>query len=204
MKKYVMEFTGTFFLVLTIGLADAPLTIGLVLAGLIYIGGHVSGAHYNPAVSLGFLFLRNIKIHEFIGYVLAQVFGSSMACVALLTITSMVYYIEPPYNTMFAQQVAAELIFTLVFVWLILTVSMHRFFKKNFAFGFIIGLVLAGLISLGEPLSGAMYNPAVFLGSTIIDSILGGASYQHSVLYVLFPMVAGAGASALYAYFKDQ
>ncbi|MEO1450757.1 MAG: aquaporin, partial [Bacteroidota bacterium] len=81
MNKYVTEFIGTFFLVLTIGLTVgagtpfAPLAIGAALMIMVYMGGHVSGAHYNPAVTLAVLIRGNIKGAEAGIYMVAQILG---------------------------------------------------------------------------------------------------------------------------------
>jgi len=60
MNRYIIELIGTFFLVLTIGLSGNPLAIGLVLVAMVYMGGHISGANYNPAVSPGYIFEKEI------------------------------------------------------------------------------------------------------------------------------------------------
>src|SRR5439155_3252622 len=85
MHKYLTEVIGTFFLVLTIGLAGAkagamaPLAIGAALMVMVYMGGHVSGAHYNPAVSLAVLLRGKIGVVDFVVYVICQLVGASLA-----------------------------------------------------------------------------------------------------------------------------
>src|SRR5262245_59516888 len=85
MKNYLTEFIGTFFLVFTIGLAVlsgsalAPFAIGAALMVMVYAGGHVSGAHYNPAVSLAVMLRGKLDAKEFVPYVLAQLLGSIVA-----------------------------------------------------------------------------------------------------------------------------
>ena len=76
MNKYIIEFLGTLFLVLIIGLSQNPIAIGLGLAVLVYMGAHISGAHYNPAVSLSMLINKQIQLKEFSFYVASQLLGS--------------------------------------------------------------------------------------------------------------------------------
>src|ERR1041385_5293385 len=92
MNKYIAEFIGTFFLVLTIGCTGigagagviAPLAIGAALMVMVYAGGHISGAHYNPAVTLGVLIRGKVKASDAVPYMLAQIIGAAVA--AFLTI----------------------------------------------------------------------------------------------------------------------
>src|SRR5262245_29173324 len=87
-RKLVMEFIGTFFLVLIIGLSTtsgkdtgnfAPIAIGCGLMALVYMGGHVSGAHYNPAVSIAVLMRKKMSVQEFVGYVIIQIIAATVA-----------------------------------------------------------------------------------------------------------------------------
>ena len=70
MKKYITEFIGTFFLVLVIGLSGNPIAVGGILMIMVYMGGHISGAHYNPAVSLAMLLQKEINAESFLYYTL--------------------------------------------------------------------------------------------------------------------------------------
>src|SRR6476661_10722186 len=87
MRRYAVEFIGTFFLVLTIGctgLAEtpgviAPLAIGSVLMAMIYAGGHISGAHYNPAVTLGVYLRGRCPAGDVLPYIVSQIVGAGAA-----------------------------------------------------------------------------------------------------------------------------
>lgn len=79
MKKYLIEFIGAFFLVLTIALTGNPIAIGFALTGLVYMGGYISGAHYNPAVTLTMLLTKKISQGEAAKYIIAQLFGGLVA-----------------------------------------------------------------------------------------------------------------------------
>src|SRR5438876_158620 len=92
MNKYIVEFIGTFFLVLTVGCTGigagagviAPLAIGAALMVMVFAGGHISGGHYNPAVTLGVLIRGKVKAVDVVPYWIAQFIGAAVA--AALTI----------------------------------------------------------------------------------------------------------------------
>src|SRR4026209_2126917 len=85
MKKYVTEFIGTFFLVLTVGLTSGgnALAIGSALMVMVYAGGHISGAHYNPAVTLGVLIRGRVKAADVVPYMICQIIGGALAAVVV-------------------------------------------------------------------------------------------------------------------------
>src|SRR5688572_16491401 len=87
MKKYITEFIGTFFLVLVIGLSGNPLAIGSILMVMLYMGGHISGAHYNPAVTLALLMRKKIESKEAIVYMVVQVVGALTAALFVYLLT---------------------------------------------------------------------------------------------------------------------
>ncbi len=168
MNKLLVEFIGTFFLFFTIGCVvqspdpgvAAPLAIGAVLIAMIYAGGHISGAHYNPAVSLAMVINGNLKVVEAIGYILSQ-FIAGLA--AALTVN----YLRPASSEMptisLGPAFLVELLFTFALVFVILNVALAKTTKGNDFYGWAIGLtVMAGAFAVGD-LSGAAFNPAVAL-----------------------------------------
>ena len=124
MKKYLTEFIGTFFLVLIIGLSKNPLAIGFGLTILVYMGAHISGAHYNPAVSLAMLMRKEININDFIKYISSQVLGASLAAyVVSIMMSNMI--VQPDLQEPVAVILIAELLFTYLLVFVILNVATH-------------------------------------------------------------------------------
>lgn len=87
MQKYVVECIGTFFLLLTIALSANPFAIGTVLAAMIYMGGYISGAHYNPAVTLAVFLQKKIEAKEAGAYVLSQLLGAILASLTYSFVT---------------------------------------------------------------------------------------------------------------------
>ena len=191
MKKYLTELIGTFFLVLIIGLSKNPLAIGFGLTILVYMGAHISGAHYNPAVSLAMLLRKEINISDFIKYILSQVLGASLAAY-VVSIMSSNMIVQPDLQEPVAIILLAELMFTYLLVYVILNVATHPNLEGNSFYGFAIGLtVMTGAYCVG-PLTGGVFNPAVSIGPSLIDLVTGNGISQHFLWYYLTAPVVGS------------
>ena len=184
MKKYLTEFIGTLFLVLIIGLTQNPLAIGFGLTVLVYMGAHISGAHYNPAVSLAI-----ISGVDFFRYIIAQIFGAALGAYLVFTLSSNMT-IQPNLDESVYQILLAEVLFTYLLVLVILNVACHPNLKDNSFYGLAIGLtVMAGAYSVGG-LSGGVFNPAVSIGPSIVDFISGtGVSQYFTWYYIVAPII---------------
>lgn len=172
MKKYITEFIGTFFLVLTVGLAVnggagnmAPLAIGAALMVMIYAGGHISGGHYNPAVTLAVLIRGRITTTEAIPYMIVQIVG---AVAAAFTVKYLMGDDKMPAeavaNPAAAKAVIAEVLGTFALAYVVLNVATAKANAGNSYFGLAIGLTVTVMAySLGS-FSGGAFNPAVAVG----------------------------------------
>lgn len=199
-RKLIVEAIGTFFLVLTIGQvvlepgagALAPLAIGSVLMVMIYAGGHISGGHYNPAVTLGVFLRRSATAAELGGYWVAQVLGAVFA--ALVT-----GYLKPDAvvtaaDPAIGQAFVAEFLFTFALVYVVLNVATARGTKDNSYFGLAIGFtVLVGAYSVGA-ISGGAFNPAVAVGITV----LGLSAPAFLWVFIVANLLGGAAAGFLF------
>ena len=165
MNKYLVEFTGTFFLVFTIGAAAiygdaglmAPVAIGAVLIGVIYAGGHISGAHYNPAVSIAMILRGVISIQDATIYITVQVVAAVVASLLAMQLypTSSVDVILPNVQAF----LLVEFLFTFVLVYVILNVATAKATAGNAYFGIAIGFtVMAGAFAVGG-ISGDAFQP---------------------------------------------
>ena len=187
MKKYVAEFIGTFFLVLTIGLTVigagtsviAPLAIGAALMVMVYAGGHISGAHYNPAVTLGVLIRGKLQMQDAVPYILAQLAGAAAATVAVkffrngVEVTPMALQVGPA--------LLAEFLFTFALVYVVLNAATAEGTSGNSFYGLAIGMtVMTGAFAVGS-ISGGAFNPAVALGI----SMLGLSTWANLWIFVL-------------------
>ena len=174
MKKYIMEFIGTFFLVFTIGMSViqpgagtlAPLAIGAVLMVMIYAGGHISGAHYNPAVTLAIYLRGKCPKEDVAPYMAIQVAAAVVA--GLLVKYFKGGSVILPMNLNLTHAFFAEVIFTFALAFVILNVATAKATEGNSYYGLAIGFtVLAGAFAVGG-ISGGVFNPAVAVGITVM------------------------------------
>jgi aquaporin Z len=202
--KYAVEAIGTFFLVFTVGAAVgsgsplAPLGIGAVLMVMIYAGGHLSGGHYNPAVTMAVLVRRRITLREAVGYWVAQVGAGLLAAVVVRTV------IDPAHAAAGAMlllngrtELAAfvvELLFTFALCYVVLNVATSKDHRDNSFYGLAIGFtVVAGAVAVGG-ISGAAFNPAVTLGA----AAMGMFAWPTLWVYLVAQVLAGAAAGVMF------
>ena len=168
MKKYVTEFIGTFFLVLTVGLTwggNAP-AVGAALMVMIYAGGHISGAHYNPAVTLAVLIRNRIQVMDALVYIGSQLLGAVVAALVVSyfrdDIPSEAYQ---PLNT--GKAIVAEVLGTFALAYVVLNVATAKANAGNSYFGLAIGFTVTAMAFALGPYSGGAFNPAVAAGATV-------------------------------------
>lgn len=200
MRKYIVEFIGTFFLVLTIGFVVlepgagilAPLAIGSVLMVMIYAGGHVSGAHYNPAVTLAVWLRGRCPGSDVPLYMIAQVLGGLIASFIVLYVKG-----NPevePMTLNIAPALLVEFLFTFALCFVVLNVATSKNTDGNSFYGLAIGFtVLAGAYAVG-PVSGAAFNPAVAVGI----SVMGLSVVSNIWIYLAANFVGGAIAALVF------
>lgn len=195
MNRYVTEMIGTFFLVFTIGmvvtggLAAAPIAIGSMLMVMVYMGGPVSGAHYNPAVTIGIYLRGAMAKGDILPYIGAQIFGAWLAASAVQLITGETFAPAPGAAYGSLQALAAEVLVTFALVLVILNVATAKGAEGNSYFGLAIGFtVMAGAYAVGG-VSGGAFNPAVGIGPIIVDTLGGGDSLGNLWLYLVGPVV---------------
>ncbi|HIE74167.1 MAG TPA: porin [Flavobacteriales bacterium] len=196
MKNYIIEFIGTFFLVLAIGLTGNPLAIGVMLMVMVYMGGHISGAHYNPAVSIAMIFRGVLSVKEAINYILSQLAGAFLAAIFVQWVGGSVMQIAPSSTASVLQILAVEAIFTFALVLVILNVATNPKTEGNSYYGLAIGFtVMAGAFA-GGGISGGAYNPAVGTGPILVDTIIGDGNTLSNLWYYLVGPIVGAIVAA--------
>ena len=197
MHKYLCEFIGTFFLVITIGSTGiaagpgviAPLAIGAILMVMVYAGGHVSGAHYNPAVTLGVFMRGKCPASDVVPYMVAQIAGAIAAAAAVMFFKTGEQV--APFSAKVAPALAAELLYTFALVYVVLNVATARATSGNSYFGLAIGFtVLAGAFAVGD-ISGGAFNPAVAVGA----SVMGLLPWANIWLYLVADFLGGVLAA---------
>jgi aquaporin Z len=203
-KKYIVELIGTFFLVFTVGTCIvnpatgviAPIAIGSALMIMVYAGGHISGGHYNPAVTTAVAIRGRMPVADVPGYFVAQVIGALLAAAGS-------YYLKGGYHLpenapapgySLGQLAFSEFIFTFALAYVVLNVATAKSTAGNSNYGLAIGFtVMVGAFTVG-PISGGAFNPAVATGC----AVLGLLSTAHYLAYVAVELVAGALAAFVF------
>jgi aquaporin Z len=178
MKKYLTEFIGTFYLVLTIGMTViggkgdfAPIAIGFALMIMVFAGGHISGGHYNPAVTIAVLLRGKIFLPDAIRYIFAQFAGSLIASLLV------VYFLQDKIDS---QQVLiispirallAEFLGTLALCYVVLNVATAKGTNGNSFYGLAIGATVTVMAYAFGGISGGAFNPAVALGISVLKVV---------------------------------
>jgi aquaporin Z len=187
MNKYLTELIGTFFLVLTIGCTVIaggphvvpPLAIGAMLMVMVYAGGHVSGAHYNPAVTLGVWMRGKCPTTDVAPYWIAQIVGALAAAFVTKFVAG------TPLDVNLAPKpgpaLAAEFLFTFALVYVVLNVATAKATAGNSYYGLAIGMtVMAGAFAVGS-ISGGAFNPAVAIGISTMGLVAPTSIWIHIV-----------------------
>ena len=200
MNKYIAEFIGTFFLVLTIGCTGvgagagviAPLAIGAALMVMVFAGGHISGAHYNPAVTLGVLIRGKVNGADVGPYMVAQLAGATMAALAVKFLRAGVAV--TPITPHVGPALLAEFLFTFALVYVVLNTATAEGTSGNSFYGLAIGMtVMTGAFAVGD-ISGGAFNPAVALGICL----LGISSWTNIWIYLLADFTAAVLAAVIF------
>jgi aquaporin Z len=205
--QYAVEAIGTFFLVFTVGAAVgsssplAPLGIGAVLMVMVYAGGHLSGGHYNPAVTLAVLVRRRIGLRDAVGYWIVQFGAGLLGAVAVRDIIDPARVATTAALTLSGHALlavlAVELLFTFALCYVVLNVATSRDHPDNSYYGLAIGFtVVAGAIAVGA-ISGGAFNPAVTLGAAVMGIFAWPTLWIYLVAQVIGGLAAGVTFLAL-------
>lgn len=215
-KKFIAELLGTFFLVffgtgsavITLMISESvnPNNVGIgILGGLgdwiaialafgltvmvcIYLFGRISGAHLNPAVTIGLLVSKNISLADSVYYIVAQVIGACFGSLAL-----------------FLQTIFAEFIGTFFLVLVIMGVAVDKKATPNFA-GLSIGFTVTAVIIFLGPFTGGSINPARTFAPYLMDYLVGGINlWMYFPIYLIGPIAGAIAAALVYTYLaKDN
>ena len=202
MNKYITEFIGTFFLVLTIGCSVviggagviAPLAIGSILMVMIYAGGHISGGHYNPAVTLGVFLRGRCPAKDVIPYWIAQWLAAVVAALVL-------NYVKGDAHAKAAvlrigPALLVEFLFTFALVYVVLNSATAKGNAGNSFYGMAIGFtVMSGAFAVGS-ISSAAFNPAVAVGI----SIMGLSAWTNVWIYLIGNFGGGLAAALTFKF----
>ncbi len=201
---------GTFFLMLTIcmtvlcGLGNlAPVAIGLGLVGLIYMGGHISSAHYNPAVTLAFIICRRIHNSNILGYLIAQILAAYLATLTagflLKNEASVIDLSTLDLSSNLMPALLAEFLGTFILCLVILNVAIAKGTAGNSYYGVAIGFTVIGIAYAFGGISGGAFNPAVAIGI----SIVGIVEWSDIWIFLVANFAGGAVAALVFLMTTD-
>jgi aquaporin Z len=197
-RKSIVELIGTFFLVLTVGqcVVDSPsgvippLAIGSALMVMVYAGGHLSGGHYNPAVTLAVWIRGRCDTKDVVFYWVAQIIGAALAAFTVIYFKGHASQATPAAPDI-GKALLAEFLFTFALAYVVLNVATSKATAGNSNYGLAIGFtVLVGAFSVGS-ISGGAFNPAVAIGATIMNLIPLTSVWIHLIADLAGGAVAG-------------
>lgn len=205
-NKYLAELVGTFILVVIgsmtilsagqLGLVMVPFGFGLALLAAIYAVGHVSGGHFNPAVTLAMYLDRRTDLTDLIGYWVAQFAGGLLASLIIVIVSNREAVAQTTTSFPNLQLgIMSELVLTTVFVLVVL--ASTRTAPATAALG--ISFTLVAVHFAGIPFSGASVNPARSFGPAVV-----GGSFTGLWMYMLIPLVGGVVAWGLWQLFQPE
>ncbi len=206
-RKLAVEFIGMFLFVFTVGMATesanksgavlAPIAIGSLLMVMVFAGGHVSGGHYNPAVSTAVFIRGKIKSHEYAAYVATQFVAAALAG---LLVNAVGGKQTAGATASTGKMLVAEFLFTFALAYVVLNVATAKGTEGNSFYGLAIGFVVViGAISVGW-ISGAAFNPAIALGA----SVLGAFKWANIWIYLLADFIGGAAGAGAFLYIQGE
>ena len=204
MKKLLTEFIGAFFVSLSVTLCllgtvgnMAGLAIGITLMGMVFAGGHISGGHYNPAVTLAVFIRGKCPPHEVPGYILAQLFGAALAALVGSSFIIGKLGVGMDLSGITAQAILCEILGSFAMCYVVLNVATTKDNVGNSFYGLAIGLTMTACAYAFGGISGIAFNPAIALGLGIsnisgfaniwiywVGEIIGAVIAAFTFLYI--------------------
>lgn len=195
--KLVTEGVGTFIFLSVIALSGpigpvAPLAIGSALMVMVYMGGHISGGHYNPAVSFAVYLRRKLSAADMVAYWVAQLAGAALAFVFGYWLSGHTPGIHPGAKVQLLQALVVEILFTAGLVLVVLNVAATKATQGNSFYGLAIGFTIFAAVFAGGPISGGAFNPAVGFGATLGSALFTTGGWSDLWIYVVGPFIGAA------------
>lgn len=206
MQKYVAEFIGTFFLVLTIGctvISGAagvipPLAIGAALMVMVYAAGHVSGGHLNPAVTLAVFVRGRCPAKDVIPYWISQVLAGVAAASVAVFLAGKSGTPTTIHNVPAA--LVAEFLFTFALAFVVLSAATAKGTAGNSFYGLAIGMtVMTGAFAVGA-ISGGAFNPAVAVGAAVMKLV----SFSQIWIHIVADLAGGLVAALVFKFLNPD
>ena len=212
-SKFLAELIGTFTIVFagcgslmvaerfpsSISGSSIPVIFGLAVAVMIYAVGHISGAHFNPAVTTAFALVRHFPVKQVIPYWLAQFSGAILASLLLrLILPEGSVFGATTAHVMTLAAIVWEIVLTFFLMFVIIAVA-----TDTRAVGMMAGLAIGGTVALGAfvggAITGASMNPARSFGPALISW-----SFDNIWIYFIGPVIGAVMAAFLYEYIRCE
>jgi aquaporin Z len=195
--RLITELVGTFIFLSVIALSGpvgqlAALPIGTALMAMVYMGGHISGAHYNPAVSFAAFLSRKLSAADLAGYWVAQLLGAALAFTFGFLVSGHTPGIHPGPKVQVFQALGVEIVFTAALALVVLAVAASKATQGNSFYGLAIGFTIMAAVFTGGPISGGAFNPAVGFGATLGSVLFGSGGWSDLWLYIVGPFIGAA------------
>ena len=180
-----------------------------MLMVMVYMGGHISGAHYNPAVSIAMIIRGLLSVKEAINYILFQLAGAILAALLVNWLGGAIMEIAPPKpaSVSVLQILVVEAIFTFALVLVILNVATNPKTEGNSYYGLAIGFTIMAAAFVGGGISGGVYNPAVGIGAILVEGTLidgsGADTYTYIWYYLVGPIIGAVVEAYVYKLTAD-
>ncbi|MCC6350098.1 MAG: aquaporin [Candidatus Eisenbacteria bacterium] len=201
MREYLTETIGTFFLVLTVCLSVlgnqplAPLAIGASLMVMVYMGGHISGGHYNPAVSLAVALRGKLPMKQLLPYWFFQMVGAVLAALVSRVVMNQTMHFFPSPSATISESLLVEFLFTFALCLVVLQTATSAKTQGNSYYGLAIGFTVTFGAVAGGGISGGAFNPAVALGPILVDATLARGPFHLAWIYLVGPLLGGVVAA---------
>jgi len=202
--KLLTELVGTTIFFSVIALSGpigalAPLAIGGALMTMVYMGGHISGAHYNPAVSLAVFLRRKLSAGDLVLYWAAQAIGAIIAFTFGHMASGHTPGIHPGPHVDSGPALAVEIFYTTALALVVLNVAATDATKGNSFYGLAIGFTIVVAAFAGGPISGGAFNPAVGFGATFGSAVFASGSWSDLWIYIVGPFIGAVIGATIHA-----
>ena len=204
MREYLTETIGTFFLVLTVclsvlgGSPMAPLAIGASRMIMVYMGGHISGGHYNPAVTLAVAMRGKLPMKQVVPYWIAQLVGAILAAYVSFLVMNKTFACMPGEGVTKVEALIVEFLYTFALCLVVLQTATSSKTQGNSYYGLAIGFTIVVAAFAGGGVSGGAFNPAVGTGPILVSLVFGGGWLGNLWLYIVGPLLGGAAAAFVF------
>jgi len=200
MGKYITEFIGTFFLVLVVALTGNAAAIGVVLMVMVFAGGHLSGAHYNPAVTLAVLIRGKVSRYDAGIYMIVQVLAALVAALIAKWYVGGMGVVTLDLTGRVFKAFVSELLGTFALAYVVLNVATSKGTTGNSFYGLAIGLTVFAMAATFGSVSGGAFNPAVAIGATIIKAF----AWENIWIYLVACFGGGLLAALVFNFVNKE